>query len=92
MSVKKKNNVKQSKNKGGVQKKSKNSSLDIAVSKLYSAISPTITFIMEDSSKTILPINNEFLVNDRGRRKSVGELKNDLFALQHDYNAVGFRI
>jgi len=91
MTVKKKRVVQPSKYKGGVQKV-KTNSLYNKILGLSKTISPTVTFLMEDNSKTITPISKEFLHTDKGRRKSVGEIKNDLFALQHDYGAVEFSL
>lgn len=80
-----------SKLKGGVQQSNSNS-LYNKILKLHKEASPTVSFIMEDGSKTVLHITKEFLATERNGRKSAGDIKNDLFALQHDYGAVSFSL
>lgn len=72
--------------------KKKSSGLDAAIMNLFYQISPTLTLLMEDGSKVITPIRREFLLTNYNRKKNVSQIKNDLFAIKHDRNAVDFRI
>ena len=89
MTVKKKV-VQSSNDKGGVQKRKKSDSLYNAIMNLFNDNGSTVTFNMEDGSRTISPINKEFLYTDKGRKKSFSDIRSDLFALQNDRNAINF--
>ena len=54
--------------------------------------SSRISFIIEDGSKTVMNVSKEFLTDEYGRRKGYGQLKKDIFALQHDFGAIRFEI
>ena len=47
----------------------------------------TVTFFFHDNTKQIQIINKAFLFTNRGRRKSNGDLINDLNAVKHDIGA-----
>lgn len=68
------------------------SKLDSAISKLFHNSSPTIKFILKDGRVLNQPIKDSFLLNEKGSRKRIYQIKNDLFALKHDLGAVSFKI
>jgi hypothetical protein len=70
----------------------KKNSLNNKISGLFKEINPTVSFVMEDGSRIMTPISSKFLKNERGRDKTVNQLKYDLLALQNDYNASYFMI
>lgn len=57
------------------------------IAKLKSLEVSTVTFVMEDGSKTIQNISNEFV-----QGKTVSAIINDLKAIQHDLNAKYFTL
>lgn len=72
--------------------KNKFSKLDGAISKLFHNSFPTVKFTLKDGRILNQPIKDSFLLNEKGGRRKIYQIKNDLFALKHDLNAVSFKI
>lgn len=72
--------------------KNKFSKLDSAISKLFYNSFPTVKFTLKDGRILNQPIKDSFLLNEKGGRRKIYQIKNDLFALKHDLNAVSFKI
>lgn len=68
------------------------SKLDSAISNLFHNNSSSIKFTLKDGRTLNQPIKDSFLLNEKGGRKRIFQIKEDLFALKHDLNAVSFKI